>query len=328
MKEGLDSYRLGYVANCLSLGGIGASHTTRLALLDTGRLEQLVAMNLQELEQILLFNEAQGVHVYRIGSSLVPFASHPLVTARWWETFREDFEHLGRIARRSGQRLSMHPSPAGASLSSRRPEVRTAALRELSYCRTVLDLLGAGPEARAVIHVGGAAPSREEALAQAHRSLEEMPEDLKRRLVIEHDDVTWSAREVLPLAREHGVPMLADTLHNAVLPSDPVMPVDELLREASATWHALGLRPKHHLASQRPGGRRGNHDDRIHPGDFIAAVRAMETPMDFMLEAKEKDLAVFELRAFAAGLAQGRGPQGPGRADPARAAPAPAQPGA
>ena len=101
---------------------------------------------------------------------------------------------------------------------------------------------------------------------------------------------------MLPLAREHGLPFLADNLHNAVLPSDPVMPLDELLRESAATWRALELRPKYHLASQKKGGRPGAHADRIAPADFRAVLAAMESPADLMLEAKEKDLALFALR--------------------------------
>ncbi|HEX8700303.1 MAG TPA: UV DNA damage repair endonuclease UvsE [Myxococcaceae bacterium] len=297
--EGLSSYRLGYVANCLSLE-LGASHTVRLAGATPRRLAELIELNLAELEQILLFNEKHGIELFRIGSSLIPFASHKVNTLQWWRTYASDFDRLGRIARRSRQRLSLHPSPAGASLSSRHPHVREAALAELRYGARVLDLLGQGPEARVVIHVGGAAPSRPEALEGAHRMLDTMPEDLRNRIVIEHDDKVWSAREVLPLAREHGVPFLADNLHNAVLPSDPVMPLDELLRESAATWHALGLRPKYHLASQKKDGRPGAHADRIAPADFRAVLAAMESPADLMLEAKDKDLALFALRQQAA----------------------------
>lgn len=297
--EGLSSYRLGYVANCLSLE-LGASHTVRLAGATPSRLSELIELNLAELEQILLFNEQRRIELFRIGSSLVPFASHKVNTLPWWRTYASTFDRLGRIARRSNQRLSLHPSPAGASLSSRHPHVREAALAELRYGARVLDLLGQGPEARVVIHVGGAAPSRPEALESAHRMLDTMPEELRNRIVIEHDDKVWSAREVLPLAREHGVPLLADNLHNAVLPSDPVMPLDELLRESAATWHALGLRPKYHLASQKKDGRPGAHADRIAPADFRAVLAALESPADFMLEAKDKDLALFALRQQAA----------------------------
>ncbi|CAM3447093.1 UV DNA damage repair endonuclease UvsE [Corallococcus sp. ZKHCc1 1396] len=296
--EGPSTYRLGYVAQSLTLG-VSAGHTCRLAGATPQRLEALIARNLEELEQLLRFNEAQGIQVFRIGSSLIPFGSHPVNTLPWWKTFAGTFATLARIARRSQQRLSLHPSPAGASLSSRHARVRDAAVAELRYSARVLDLLEAGPECRVVVHVGGAAPSRPEALDAAHRMLDALPEDLRQRLTVEHDDKVWSAREVLPLAREHGVPMVGDNLHNAVLPSTPVMPVAELVREAAATWRALDLRPKFHLASQKAGGRPGAHADFILPEDFRAMVSALDGPADFMLEAKEKDRAVLALRQTA-----------------------------
>jgi UV DNA damage endonuclease len=287
-------HRLGYVANCLTLG-LTASHTCRVAGATPRRLEELTARNLAELEQILLFNEARGIEVFRVGSSLVPLASHPVNTTRWWRTFRRDLERIGGIARRSRQRLSMHPSPAGASLASARASVRRASVAELTYATRLLDLLGQGPDARVVVHAGGAAPDRPTALAAAHRFLERMPDDARRRIAIEHDDRIWSARELLPLATEHGLPFVADTLHHAVLPSSPPFPLAELLARSAATWHALGLRPKYHLASQRPGAKPGAHADRISVRDARAALAAAAAAGDFMLEAKEKDLALFAL---------------------------------
>jgi UV DNA damage endonuclease len=303
VQEGLSTYRLGYVANCLSLE-LGASHTCRLAGATPERLEALIEQNLAELEQILLFNEARGIELFRIGSSLIPFASHPVNKLEWWRKYARDFDRLGHIARRSRQRLSLHPSPAAASLTSVHQRVRDAAIEELRYGARVLDLLGQGPEARVVMHLGGAAPSRSEALENGHRMLDTMPEELRNRIVIEHDDKTWSAREVAPLAREHGLPWLADNLHNAIKPSEPELPLAELLRESAASWRALDLRPKFHLASQKPGGRPGAHSDRIDSGDFRAVVEALDGPADLMLEAKDKDLALFALRQEAAGVTQ------------------------
>lgn len=287
--------RLGYVANCLTLG-IGASHTTRLALATPERLAGLVAENLAELERILRFNESRGIRLFRIGSSLVPFASHPVNRLRWWQTFARDFAALGRIAARSGQRLSLHPSPAGASLSGLSAATREAARRELRYGARVLDLLGQGPEARVVVHVGGAAPDRVTAADRAHRFVDSLDEEVRRRIAVEHDDRIWRAREVLPLARDHGLPVIVDNLHHAVLPSEPPLALGELFAAAAATWHALGLRPKAHLASQRAGARPGAHADRVDPEEARRVLAALPAPYDLMLEAKEKDLALFELR--------------------------------
>ncbi|AKJ03502.1 UV DNA damage endonuclease [Archangium gephyra] len=220
MKEGLSSYRLGYVANCLSLG-LGASHTCRLAGATPQRLEELIALNLSELEQILLFNEAHGIELFRIGSSLIPFGSHPVNTLPWWKKWARDFDRLGHIARRSRQRLSLHPSPAAASLTSVHQRVRDAAIAELRYGARVLDLLGQGPEARVVLHLGGAAPSRPEALDNARRMLDAMPEELRNRLVIEHDDKIWSAREVAPWPGSMGCPGSRTTCTTSSSPPPP-----------------------------------------------------------------------------------------------------------
>lgn len=288
-------YRLGYVSNCLTIG-LTASHTTRLSHATPKSLEALIAWNLAELEEILLFNEAHGIQMFRIGSSLVPFASHPINTLPWRRTFARDFAAIGRIALRSGQRLSLHPSPAGASLASVRDGVREAARVELRYATHVLDLLGQDENARVIVHVGGAAPDRPIALLAAHRFLETADEDVRRRLTIEHDDYVWSAREVLPLADAHDVPFLADNLHNEVLPSDPPMPLEELLQASADSFRALGLRPKFHLASQAKGGRNGAHADFILPDDAARVIDALPCPVDLMLEAKEKDRALFALR--------------------------------
>ncbi|MHB8873770.1 MAG: UV DNA damage repair endonuclease UvsE [Myxococcaceae bacterium] len=288
-------FRLGYVAQSLALG-MSASHTCRVANATARNLTFLTAQNLAELEQLLLYNESLGIGLFRVGSSLVPLASHPVNRTRWWLTFGRDLEAIGRIARRSGQRLSMHPSPAGASLASARPAVREATRAELRYSARVLDLLGQPPEARVVVHLGGAQPDRSSALEAAHRFLDVLDPDLHRRLTLENDDRVWPASDVLPLAREHGLPFVADVLHDRVLPSTPPLPLSELLADAVPTWRALGLRPKVHLSSQRPRSHPGAHADRIAPADALTLLEALPAPADVMLEAKHKDLALLALR--------------------------------
>ncbi len=290
-------YRLGYVAQSLELG-IGAGHTCRVANASPARLSALIATNLEELDRIFRFNAARGIHVFRIGSSLVPLASHPVNRVRWWKDFARDFDALARTARETDQRLSMHPSPAGASLASASPKVRAAALEELRYSAMVLDLLEQPPDARIIIHVGGAAPDRPTALAAAHRFLDRLPEDLRSRIAIEHDDRVWNAREVLPLAKAHGVPFVADILHNRVLPSTPTLDTRTLFRAAAATWRELGLRPKHHLASQSESAKPGAHAAYVTAADFEAALEAIDPGEDLMLEAKEKDRALLALRVL------------------------------
>lgn len=292
--ERISNVRLGYVSQSLTLG-LGTSRTCRVANASPARLEALIAENLAALERILLFNAAHGIEVFRIGSSLVPLASHPVNRLRWWRTFARDFQAIGRLATRTRHRLSMHPSPAGASLSSISPKVRAAAVAELEYSTRVLDLLGQDADARVVVHLGGAQPDRATALRNAHEFLARMPVDASRRLAVEHDDRVWTAREAYEFAASHDLPFVADTLHHAVLPSDPPLELEELLHLAAEQWRALGLRPKHHVASQREGARPGTHADFISEADRREVFSALRDPADLMLEAKAKDRAVLAL---------------------------------
>ena len=51
----------------------------------------------------------------------------------------------------------------------------------------------------------------------------------------------------------------------------------------------------------------GHHADRISDADFRAVLAALPGPADLMLEAKEKDLALFALRGEGAALRSGSG---------------------
>ncbi|HEQ71965.1 MAG TPA: UV DNA damage repair endonuclease UvsE, partial [Spirochaetia bacterium] len=79
-----------------------AGGTFRLASYTNERFIKKTAANLDCLERMLRWNAAHGVYLFRIGSGLVPFASHPAVRVPWREVFRERFAALGGIIRDLG----------------------------------------------------------------------------------------------------------------------------------------------------------------------------------------------------------------------------------
>jgi UV DNA damage endonuclease len=133
--------------------------------------------------------------------------------------------------------------------------------------------------------------------------------------VIENDDRAFALRDVLPLARRIGRPVVWDILHHHC--HDPErIPDREALELAMATWPA-GVRPKIHFSSpktaveerKRKVGRRVErslvlpqlraHADLVDPIAFEAFVTetAAGLDVDVMLEAKAKDLALLRLRS-------------------------------
>jgi UV DNA damage endonuclease len=285
--------RLGYA--CIStLHEETPNRTCRLASATPERLRELAAQNLAALERLLAHNVAHDISVFRVGSELIPFGSHPVNKLRWWEELAPDFARLAAYARAHGLRLSMHPGQYTV-LNSPRAEVVRAAIDELVYSARVLDALGAGGEGKIVIHLGGAYDDRRAAMTRFATEVRSLPDAVRRHLVLENDDRVYRASEVLEVAPLVGLPVVFDWFHHRCLGSDGTD--TEIIQASFATWGPADGRPKTHLSSQAPGARPGSHADFVEPSDladFLAA--APHQDFDILLEAKEKDRALLRLR--------------------------------
>lgn len=285
--------RLGYACINLTLEA-STNSTTRLALIDErDRWLAACQRNIEGMERILEFNGQHGLN-FRVGSSMVPFASHPALSHDWVQLLGPDLKRLGQRAQDLGIRLSMHPGQYCIP-GSPRTEVVEAALRELRYSATLLRLFGT-PDPVIVVHMGGQygdfAATRERTVTNLRGESEVLS-----MLAFEHDDKVWPAEEVLPVCQELGLPLIADNLHHQALPGK--MSWKELLREARASWG--DRRPKFHLSSQAEAKKVGAHADLILAKDVAMYIEDLgEGDYDLMVEAKEKERAALAVRELLA----------------------------
>jgi len=106
----------------------------------------------------------------------------------------------------------------------------------------------------------------------------------------------FDADEVLRVAREVRVPVVFDWLHHKANPCR--RPVADVLREVFDTWTGEHGRPKVHLSSQATNAPAGAHADYVRGKDLAALLDVAPAQLfDCMLEAKQKDRALFRLRA-------------------------------
>ena len=302
--------RLGFAVKVLGRGGL-PSHDTR-----RWRSAPHLEVSLRHLGIIFDYLEDTGIRMYRMASSLAPYASHPDLPQ-----FRSQveecvggLERLGRRATTMGLRLSMHPGQYTV-LNSENAEVVKAAIAELDVHAEILDGMGLGPEAVVVLHVGGRSGGLDAAFDRFEHGFSLLPERAQRRLVIENDDRAFSLTDVLALSKRIGRPVVWDVLHHYCHDPDRVPDV-EALRLAMATWPD-GVRPKVHFSSPRADAPQRTstkqrraittvdlppmraHADLIDPiafAGFVAAVPLGTRAFDVMLEAKAKDLALLRLR--------------------------------
>jgi UV DNA damage endonuclease len=283
-------HRLGFAVKVLGEGGL-PSHDTR-----RWQSGPHLSVSLERLDAILDRLDAIDVRMYRMTSSLAPYATHPDLPQfhRQVEECAERLAEVGAKAREYDIRLSFHPGQY-VVLNSEREEVRALAAREIDMTASILDAMGCGPEAVIVLHVGGAVGGRDAAFDRFEDGLSRMGDRGRARLVIENDDRSFSLTDVLELHRRTGLPVVWDILHHHC--HDPErIPDGDALRLALGTW-ADGVVPKIHWSTGRPEKLRA-HADYLDPIAFDLFLRGPAAGLEFdvMLEAKAKDLALGRLR--------------------------------
>jgi UV DNA damage endonuclease len=285
--------RLGYPAQNLTIPAT-TNRTLRLASLsNVEKLKGLVRQNVADLQTILRWNAERGIWLFRMGQSLIPFASHPAFPYDWEAVHSQELREAGELARDLGIRLSMHPGQY-INPGSLNPAVVGRSLSELHYVAGVFDLLG-NPDSVAVLHMGGAYADKP---VSAARFVEVMrPEaEVLRYLALENDERVWSVAEVVETARALGIPAIADAFHHGLNPGG--LALKGALDLALPTWEPRPARPKLHLSSQDPDKRPGAHAYSVDDKDWQALLGALDArDADVMIEAKGKEHALAPLVA-------------------------------
>ena len=273
-------------------------------------------VSLEYLDAIFAHLGKHGIDMYRMASDLAPYATHPDMP-QFHAMVRDSASDLAAIGARAiaqGLRLSFHPSQY-VVLNSPDPGLVARSVADLTSQAEMLDLMGLGPEAVIVIHVGGTYGDIAASDARWVETWTTLPEPVRRRLVLEHDDVRFSASDVLWIHGHTGVRLIFDHQHFLCLNPDG-LDMGETVRRILDTWPE-GQRPKIHFSSPRTELREvkrkdrttkktrtvhvapiwTGHADYVHPFEFMAFMRSItDRDFDVMIEAKAKDLALIRLR--------------------------------
>ncbi len=278
-------------------------------------------VSLEYLDGILDHCAARGIRMYRMSSDLAPYATHPDMPQFHDMIAESDAEltAIGAKARALDIRLSFHPSQF-VLLNAPDPEIVTRSVRDLAAQAEMLDRMGLGPEAVLVTHVGGVYDDRPAARRRWVEAWHRLPAHVRARLVLENDDIRFSAADTLWIHGETGVRLIFDHQHHWCMNPEGLGVVEAFGRVLD-TWPD-DVRPKMHFSSPRTEMRQitrkdrktgkprtvmqppiwTGHADFVQPFEFVRFLRdcaplVARRPFDVMLEAKMKDLALERLRA-------------------------------
>ena len=258
---------------------------------------QLALQNCKDLEEVVRWNNQQGIKVFRITSCLFPWASeYNIDDLPDIQAISESLARVGIAAAEGGQRLSLHPGPFNI-LASETERVVNNCITDLKIHQKMMDMM-LQPEnrwAKINIHVGAAKGDRQKALDTWCSNFERLPEGVQKRLTVENDDKAnlYSIQHLYDgVFKRTGVAIVADQHHHECGPQD--LPWEEALPLAASTWG--DVRPTCHLSNSRqiedPTENKNAHSDW-----YYAPFRDCGLEVDVVLEAKMKERALRKYQA-------------------------------
>ena len=266
-------------------------------------VQNLGLANARDIVRLLRWNDKYGIKMMRLSSGMFPFASHPAHGYRLAPFASEVLAEAGRVAARLGHRLTAHPGQY-IQLGSPRREVIDNSVRDLEFHAEMLSLLRLpyqqDRDAVMVLHMGGVHGDKAATIGRFRKNYANLSPGVKARLVLENDDVGWSVHDLLPVCEELNIPLVLDFHHHNIIfdstrcregsldISDP-----ELQNRIAATWSRKGIRQKMHYSEPVPG--TVTPRDRRKHSPRVMTLPPCPPDMDLMIEAKDKEQAVFEL---------------------------------
>ncbi|WP_286311410.1 UV DNA damage repair endonuclease UvsE [Romboutsia ilealis] len=291
--------RLGYVAIALNLGKVTSSSTltyTRYLKLNKEdrlkKLKEVTYSNIEALEKILRYNIDNNIHFYRMTSNFIPLATHPDVMWDYLKYFKKDLEYIGKLIKDNNLRVDAHPDQFNV-INSDRESVVENTLRTLNMQVDLFEAMNY-EQGKLVIHIGGAKGGKDIALDRFINNLKNFPKRITDRLILENDDKTFNAKEVLQICEKTNLPMVFDIHHHNC--NNCEEDIKSLLPQIFKTWEDEELVPKIHFSSPREFEKDRKHADYIDANRFLEfiykAKESVNKDFDIMIEAKKKDITL------------------------------------
>ena len=260
---------------------------------------ELALQNVKDLSEIIKWNHAHGVEVFRMTSCLFPWASeYQLEQLPDYEQICQALKAAGDLAKEFGQRLSFHPGPFNV-LSSPKEHVVNNCIKDLEHHGEVMDLLGMPRNrwAKINIHVGATYGDKVSALDRWCNNYERLSDAVTSRLTLENDDKAsmYSVVDLVEVPYErHGIPVVFDYHHHRFCAGG--LSEKDALQLAACTWEN-GVRPTCHYSDSKcieaddPSIRPQAHSDYI-----FNRIDSHGLDLDIVLEAKAKERALMRYR--------------------------------
>lgn len=276
--------RLGYVSIATSID-IHYSNHTYANYLKNDKLDEVILSNFNCLKEILKYNYKNNIHFYRLTADFIPLST--LLNFDYTNKYKDNYKEIKKYLKNI--RLDIHANDY-TILNSTRKEVVNNSIKNLKYYHKLLNNFGIKDKV-IIIHIGSSTFGKENSIKRFINNFNKLPKYIKKDIVIENDDKTFTCKDTLDLCKKLNIRMVLDYHHYLCNKSD----ID--YKGIFDTWNN---NPKIHFSTPKNNTKKElrSHHDYINCDDFISFlsnIKDLNYDIDIMLEAKKKDEALFKL---------------------------------
>lgn len=289
--------RLGYccISNTLNISTSSTyTYTQFNNEKDYKKLDRIIKSNLSALKEILKYNVKNNIHFYRLTSNLIPLATKEDVVFDYIKPYTKEYNEISTIIKKYNIRVDLHPNEY-CVLNSVNKNVVKQSIDILKYQYKILSALNI-KEKIILLHVGSVALGKKNAISRFCNQFKKLDANIQKTIAIENDDKTFNIEDCLEISKKIGVPVVFDYHHYNCNKGEKNL--QEILPSIIKTWG--NKTPKMHFSSPKSKLKKEfrSHNDYINVDVFITfldIIKPLNKDIDIMIEAKQKDEALFKL---------------------------------
>lgn len=258
------------------------------------RAKELATQNIKDISTMIEWNYKNNIKCFRLSSDMYPHFTDPETEKYDIDFTSDELQKAGILANLYEQRIVMHPGQYN-QVASPNIGVFEKTIEELKHHADILDMMGINPiNGSIIVHGGGVYGDKEKTIRRWLERFDELPSNVKNRLVLENCERNYNIRDCLNIHDELGIPIVFDFHHYhcySKIHDIKQESISDLLPEIFDTWKDRVLM---HISEQGEG-KIGHHSDYIENIPNELFKYSENITIDLEVEAKMKEQAIKKL---------------------------------
>ena len=289
---------LGYACINMSMGkGVTTNRAMVKRTFEAKGLDyvsELALANAKDIIKILEWNRMNGIKLFRLSSTIVPWGDHlDLTQLKDYTEIKSELKKAGDFAKFWGMRVNSHPGPF-VVLTSPNEEVVKNAIADLELHGKIFDMMGLSKTNynNINIHCNGVYGDKQSAMDRFIQNFQRLSLSVRKRLTVENDDKgsMYSVKDLMYIHKNTGIPIVFDYHHHQFCTGG--LTEEEAVKLAATTWPEGIKQEVHYSESKALHEKNPKEKPQAHSVYINALPNTYGLDLDIMVEAKGKELAI------------------------------------